>query len=180
MAYYYFAATLPRITFDGPNAINLERFSELCKGQLADSDMDAVTAVREGTEAAVCHPALAEWVRQDNKLKFSIAKIRAARLKRDFTEIARESNEHDPELDKEVVEAYARHNPADRERVFDRLRWGYCEDIARFDSFAAEFIITYAIRLRIADRWAVMSTAKGAETLQKALTSQDSSSNMTF
>ncbi len=173
MAYYYFAATLPRVTFDGPNAIDVERFAEMCTGRLADVDMEAVTAIKNGSEDKSGNSALSKWMRSENRLRFSIAKIRATRLKKDFAEIARESNEHDPELDKEVIEAYSRHTPLEREIAFDRIRWRFCEELHGIDSFSAAFVISYALKLKIADRWQRMNSKTGNATLEKAISERE-------
>jgi hypothetical protein len=166
MNYYYVAASLPDVSMDSPPAMSSPAFLELCSGKLSARDMAEVAALIADPLTAPGRFA-AKWRSWETQLRNIVAEIRAEHEKLDASPFRREETAFDALLEQDVINAFAHHSPLDRERALDRLRWARAEHLAGFSPFTPDAIKSYAVRLRIAERWAAFDRALGEERVGK-------------
>ena len=66
-----------------------------------------------------------------------------------------------------VTDALARPTPLERTVELDRCRWHVAEDLARRDPFGISAVLAFAVKLRIAQRWAAMSDETGRARVEE-------------
>jgi hypothetical protein len=169
MNYYYFAATLPALSLDAAPPLSLADFRRLCTIHLSRSDNLTLQALLEGDWDSNEHPFLQQWRAFDTYLRNAAVKERATRLKTDPSVYIRVPEGADAFLQRRVADAFSRPDPLSRELALDRIRWSAAADLAGFRPLAVETIFAYAIRLRMAERWAQMNQAAGEGQLDRLI-----------
>jgi len=167
MVYYYLAASLPMIFLDTPPEISYDEFRALCEQHLSQADLAALcTLAPDGSGNSA--PGFAdEWKAVEIRLRNAVATHRAALLKRDPASYLKEEEGFDAFIEKGVAEAFSRDNPLERELQLDKLRWHHIEKLAGFDPFAGRAILAYALKLRLAERWAAFDSEKGEQNVDR-------------
>ena len=65
-----------------------------------------------------------------------------------------------------MTDAYAKRDPLRRERALDRCRWRLLEDIAFEDPYGLSGVLSFAVKLHIAARWAALEDEEGRKRVQ--------------
>lgn len=165
MAYYYFVSSLPMLAFGEPPPLSRALFREACAEHLRSGDLAALDALEAGPDEPSRHPFLNAWRDGETQLRNAAARQRAARSQRDAAPFLREQRGFDLSIESAVGEAFSRGTPLERERALDRVRWLQADALAGPDPFSSRAVLAYALRLRIAERWAVVDRDKGRETV---------------
>lgn len=66
-------------------------------------------------------------------------------------------------------------NIVEKERKIDAIRWAEAEDIAAYDYFNVNYILSYLVKVNIVARWTLLSPEVGREMLNKLIASLDAS-----
>ena len=64
-------------------------------------------------------------------------------------------------------------NIVEKERKIDAIRWAEAEDIAVFDFFNINFILSYLVKVNIVARWTLLSPEVGREMLNRLMADLD-------
>ena len=64
-------------------------------------------------------------------------------------------------------------NIVEKERKIDAIRWAEAEEIAVFDFFTIDYILSYLIKVNIVARWAMLSPEAGREMLNRLIKELD-------
>lgn len=64
-------------------------------------------------------------------------------------------------------------NIVEKERKIDAIRWAEAEDIAVFDSFTINYILSYLVKVNIVARWTLLSPEVGREMLNRLIAELD-------
>lgn len=65
-------------------------------------------------------------------------------------------------------------NIVEKERKIDTIRWAEAEDIATFDFFNINYILSYLVKVNIVARWALLSPEIGRQMLRRLMQELDS------
>ncbi len=168
MSYYYLAASLPMLHLGRTPMIREDAFLALCREHLAPADLEGLEAVLARGGAGSPHPFAAAWRQRETVLRNAIAEARASRLGRDAAPYLREA-EWDVNTTRAVGEAFGRATPAEREFELDRHRWQTAEALAGLDIFSGAAVLAYALKLRLAHRWAGMAADAGRRRLEETV-----------
>ncbi len=166
MSYTYFAATLPALQFDGAPTMTESEFRDRCRNHLSASDFTALCALLSGGECS--HTFVRKWHDRDTQLRNAVARMRAARIG-EGTDASKWLHSHagfEVSTETAITAAFQEPNPMRRDLAIERLRWNIAGELAGFDSFSAEAIFAYAIRLGILCRKAAANADKGTERLR--------------
>jgi hypothetical protein len=90
-----------------------------------------------------------------------VARARSARTGREPGKAERATRDYDVFMEKVVSDAFQHTSPREREHALDAYRWEKSEALAGRDPFGIDAILAYAIKLRIAHRWAAMDEEQG-------------------
>lgn len=165
MSYFYFVATLPALAFDHAPPMSYESFVNLCREHLSERDIQALEAL-DATVGDTSNAFVRGWRDNDTQLRNLLARARATALGRDPVPYLREHRDVDTSIEKAVTDAYTRETPRDREIALDRFRWAQAETLAGYDEFSIDAILGYALKLKIAERWANMDEDEGRSTAE--------------
>jgi len=171
MKYYFFAASLPRLSFSEGLPFSVEDFVALCDENLSTKDVQIVRALINGVDdkssASLQDSFLKQWNDSEIQLRNTIVKHRATVRKCDPEQFLREQDGSDYSVAKAVSDAYSKPNPMEREQSLDKFRWEQLELLGGTDFFDSKAIFAYALQLKILERWSQLDTELGAERVQK-------------
>lgn len=176
MKYYFFAASLPRLSFSEGLPFEVEDFIALCDENLSPKDAQVVHALIDGVGsefASVKSPFLKQWNDCEIQLRNTIVKHRATIRKCDPEQFLMSQEGSDYSIEKAVSDAYNKANPLEREQSLDDFRWAQLERLAGVDLFDSNAIFAYALQLKILERWSKLDADVGTERVQKIVSEAD-------
>lgn len=165
MSYHYLVASLPMLFFGDPNPFSSREFRSRCVGVLKTEHLAILEAVLLGQSVAGDTFAAA-WTARETQLRNAVARFRAARLGVDSQAFQRDHAGFDVGLAQSVTDALAQPSPLEREQALDRSRWHVAEELALNDPFGLGAVLAFAVKLRIAERWAGLTEAAGQLTVE--------------
>lgn len=62
-------------------------------------------------------------------------------------------------------------NLVEKEHRIDLIRWSLAEELATFDYFNIDFLLSYVVRLSLVHRWAMLDAVKGKEMFERLVNS---------
>jgi hypothetical protein len=144
-----------------------EEFVFRCQGPLAEPDRCCLRRLLHGQGYHCRQPFARHWYRTDRHLRLAIAQVRAGRIGVDMHPYMEKYRTLDPEIQRIVVDAFAKTNPLERERVIEEYRWKLLDELAAADAFGLAPILAFGLKLQIAERWANLDRTHGEETFQQ-------------
>jgi len=162
--YYYFAATLPMPDFERPAAaLAVEDFLSAADGQLALGDIRLLRSALDGIPVPSGQVFLAAWQTFERYLKNAIGSARMLAQDRHPQSGPHGDKGADVSMSQAVEEAVKHPDPLEGEKILDRLRWQQLDQMALGHYFDLEFLIAYALKLKILQRYRVIATGQGRE-----------------
>ncbi len=168
----YLIASLPALTFLQNPSITPETFQALCEEYLGAADARAAALLCRDLDLggeAPAHPFTALWLDREIQLRNAVASARAARRRTDAADSIRPHKGFDTYIKDDVESAFDLTSPLDREQALDRLRWTHLDELAGLDPLAVTVVLAYAVKLRIAQRWAALDTEAALKRIDNAL-----------
>lgn len=169
--YYYFAATLPMLSFGTRPPISAERFLEQAEEFLSPRDVAAIANARllppekDGKGEA----ALREWIQFENSLRNEVARFRAKKFARGSNDCCRGDYVPDLSLAALVAEAAGEDDPLQVERRIDLARWEKLEEIELLHYFDLHFLIVYFLKLQLLNKWQSIREEQGRAVLEELI-----------
>lgn len=174
--YTYLAATLPMMTFGDPPPMASAEFRRTCEGIMPPADLAVLDAVLAGA-AVPGHAFATGWHDRETQLRNAVARARAAHLATDARAFLKDHGGWDMSVAKAVTDAFAKPNPLEREMELDRCRWHVAEDLARSEPFGLAAVLSFAVRLRMAERWAALKDEAGARRVEELVDTRIGTTN---
>lgn len=168
-SYYYLVASLPVLDFGSQPAVAYENFLENCQRLLTPTDFFTIekTSLESDIEFKGIHPFLKTWVRFNRNLKNEIARWRAIRAGKDPATYTHGSNAQETFVTEIVSQAAKAKDPLAVQETLDRFKWQYLDELVRGQYFNLEFLLVYALRLQILERYRRLGTSsKGKEIFE--------------
>lgn len=169
--YYYFASTLPMIDFDGSLPLAVEDFAVDCDRLLSEKDAaDAriASGLEEGEPSSVF---LRQWQQFDRALKNEIALIRVSAKQQNSLNGIYGEREFDSEIALVISQIAKMENLLEAEKKLMRLQWQRLDELTLNKDFSLEFILAYAMRLKILGRLNAFKTDEGSKELENIMES---------
>ncbi|MDP8214929.1 MAG: DUF2764 family protein [Candidatus Euphemobacter frigidus] len=169
--YYYFAASLPMLSFGLRPQLSNEDFLSVSSDFLTRGDQEIIKNTmlvpekRDGMNVS----ALIQWVRFEDALRNELVKYRAKKLGRDPREFYRGEYIPDPYLAAIINEAAGAENPLLVERRIDLIRWERLDEMELQHYFDLDFLIIYFLKLQILNKWNDIRAEKGRAILDELL-----------
>ena len=167
MHYYYYMASLPSLSMDEPPPVSSAEFMRNCQRLLEPRDWSALSRLMQpGESGKSSRPFIRRWRDAEASMQNTTARMRGARLKRDATQYMHAEEQFDASAEQAALDAFSRRDPAAREESLDRFRWRQIEMLAGTDMFSVDALFAYALKLRIAERWASFDREKGRRRME--------------
>ncbi len=169
MSHEYLVSSLPLLFFGDPPPFTVEVFRARCAGPLGPDERRVLDRVTEGRAEEAAHPFAQAWVRAETQLRNEAARVRAARRGVDAAPFQRSHAGYSMAIHQAVSDAFEKPDPLEREQTLDRGRWALLDELVGQDRFGLGAVLAYALKLRIAERWAGMTGEAGAARLEELL-----------
>ena len=165
-SYYYLVASLPRISLMESPPLALDEFRADCRKLLTEKDFAELELVFAGRIGEGKSSFLRAWADADTQIRNTATKIRASKIGVDARRFLHPYDGCRVWLDQEIANALSQPNPLEREAALDMVRWNFCEEIARLDAFGLSGVLSFAVRLMMATRWAALKEDVGIGRLE--------------
>lgn len=169
MKYYYLVAGLPTLELGEPPPRAAADFLSACSHLVGPAELEELRRAVEGRTHEGVTDFLKQWTRTDTQLRNAAARVRAGKLSVEAGAHVKDHAGWDTYVEKAVADAYAKPNPLERELALDHFRWKALDEMTLMEPFGLGALLAYAIRLRMATRWAAMEEKSGRETMEKTL-----------
>ena len=155
--------------------LSFEKFLQICQESIPESDLAILRRLSISGEYDYAHtanPTLKKWPAFDTSLRNELTRIRAGRKHLDPDKYLRQDKYTETSIAHIAISAYR--NPAilEAERMLDEVRWRALDEFSVGHYFDLDFLIIYALKLLILERWETINSADKAalieDTLQKA------------
>jgi hypothetical protein len=169
--YYYFIASLPYITFDGKMPMTVDVFRQECRRLLSREDYGLIERVWE-KEAPLKsrNPIFDSWARFEHDLRNEFVWSRAERLNKDPLKYARGPRALDPHYAQEVQRLIKLDDLWEAEKILNKIKWQFLDELAAGHYFDIDFLLVYALKLKILQRFQEYNSPVGKDFLRELKT----------
>jgi len=166
--YYYFASSLPLLAFGSEPPQTLKEFLREARALMTPGDYTLLkNAVRQTDDPSGRNRTLREWFLYLRALKNELVIMRAQQKGWDAHPYLK--GEAYPETSIRILtaELKRRSDPLTAEKLIDQTKWEKLEELSVGHYFDVDFLIIYALKLMILERWQIMDRKRGEEILEK-------------
>lgn len=173
ISYYpYLTASLPSLYFGMKPPFSSNELLRKCEGVIPEGDVYVIKKVSlriSRDEVIEKNTVLNRWKMFDADLRNELVKIRAQRKHIDPVKYLR--NERYVPVDISHLLVSIARNPSiiESERLLDQIKWNFFDELVLGHYFDVEFMVVYALKLLLLEKWERINTADKAELLEQAL-----------
>jgi len=170
--YPYVIASLPMLHFGMKPPFSSDRFLEVCRPLIPEKDFQLLHTLpqpEQYLEKGKRHQIIQKWIEFDVALRNELVKIRATKKHIEPATYLRPDGYSGSSLAPAVMAANINISVLDAEKILDETRWKALEELATGHYFDLDFLITYAYKLLILQRWENIRSADGTILLEQAL-----------
>lgn len=161
--YYYLVASLPMLTLEAVPEISSDEFLAAISEHLSSFELSAL-------ETLSLLPSIGEsriesvqaWNEWETSVRNTIVGLRAKGDVSKSDNFKRSDCGFFSEIDKGVVEAFAKSNPLEREKHLERIRWAFLDDLELGHDFDIVKLAAYRLKLMLCEKRSSVSVEKGA------------------
>ena len=164
-SYYYFAASLPMLAFEGAPPFSCESFLDDCKRIMQPKDFDVIYNVVDGT-GTVDNSVAKAWQQFEDSFRNEAAWFRASEINRGPSDYMRGERSVDPLVVEALAQAAKSSDLFEGEKILDLARWDFLDTLVQGHFFDIEFLIVYAVKLKILERYKHIESRKGREVFE--------------
>ena len=161
--YYYFAASLPMVSWDGKLPMTSEEFLLNARRLLFEGDHELVGQLLKGEDDAIetDNAVALSWIGFNRHFRNEIAWFRAHRAHKDPLKSIRGTKEDEPSLREVIREASRMPDLLEAEKLLDRIGWQFLDDLTGGHYYDLEFLVCYGLKLKILERHHEYKSSKG-------------------
>lgn len=166
--YTYFICGLPMLHFGMKPPFSFERFLKNCQGFITDEDfllLNNLPLTIDEYSKSVSHPTIEKWLAFDTALRNELVKIRAHSKKIDAAKYLRGENPIDMAISHVAMSSHRSTSILDAEKLLDEARWQALDELGFGHYFDTAFLILYAYKLKMLERWQKIYTQDKEEPL---------------
>lgn len=171
MNHWYLVASLPGLRFGEKPLTTREAFLSACSDWLFGEDLAVIEAVLENRRPPDGGESARRWWNDELQLRDAVVRVRAKNLKTDPARFTQLHEGLDLSIEKAVAEAFTRENPLEQEAALDRIRWALADEMTQGHAFGFPAVLAFAVKLRIAERWARMDDVAGRKHVEELILS---------
>ncbi len=167
--YEYLISSLPMLHFEAGLPFSFDNFLARCAELLSQKDTRLIENLSLPETAAPENPVVKKWLHFNASLKNELVKLRAIRKKVDPAKYLRQGSFSDSSTYHTALAAQRNPSPIEGEKLLDRQRWQFLDELAVGHYFDLTILITYALKLLILERWERIRTADKKFLLEQVL-----------
>ena len=130
-SYYYFAASLPMLQWDGKLPVTVEEFISEC-GRLLDAQDFAVMGrllKGDGLSVESTNPSVNAWIQFNNSYRNELAVFRAKWANKDPNRYTRGEWASSPQIRDVITQAAKMPHLLEAEKLLDQMVWQFLDDL---------------------------------------------------
>jgi hypothetical protein len=166
--YTYLISSLPVLRFNQKPPFSLDNFLEKCTGLIPDNDLEVLRKIPSLEFSGIGPKAIKGWIDFDTTLRNELVKIRSSRKKINPQMYLRPDGFAWPYIYHIALAAHRHPSPLEAERMLDEARWEHLEQLSVGHYFDLDFLVIYAYKLLILERWERIGSAD-ATLLEKVV-----------
>ncbi len=170
--YPYLIESLPALHFDMKPPFSFEAFLQKCIEFIPSKDYTVLAALPKREEAGgkkAGHPIIKDWISFDAALRNELVKIRASHKRIEPAKYIRPDGYGGSAISHIALAAHRNISILEGEKFLDRERWNFLDAQAFGHCFDLGFLVVYAYKLLILERWERIRVADKRALLDKAL-----------
>jgi len=158
MSYYtYLISSLPMLNFSAKPPFSLEVFFAKCNGLIADADIEILrNACYKDIDFlnATASGSARQWVSFELALRNELVRLRAKGKKIDPAKFVRLPDYPQFQISHMALAAHRNSiHILEAEKILDQHRWDFLEQLSFGHYFDFDFLLVYALKLKILERW---------------------------
>ena len=169
--HWYLVASLPHLRFGEKPPMDGAGFRASCVGHLSAEELSAVDAALENREPKAGRTPAVRWWNSEVQLRDAVVRLRAKNRGTDATQFLKPFEGFSATIEKMAADALNRSNPLEQEEDIDRIRWMLADELALIQPFGFSGVHAFAIKVRIAERWAELDEETGKEKVEELILS---------
>lgn len=162
---WYLVSSLPYLRFGEKPPMSAETFRAACVGWLTDHELAQIDTMLENREPP-SGPASSLW-NKEVQLRDAVVRVRAKNRGIDSSPFIKPHDGFSAAIEKMVTDAFTRPDPLEQQMELDRARWTLAEELAVFQPFSFLAVLAFAVKVRIAERWAGLDETVGKENVEQ-------------
>ncbi|MBN2097829.1 MAG: DUF2764 family protein [Candidatus Omnitrophica bacterium] len=170
--YIYLISSLPVLEFGAAPPFSWSEFLKICTGKIPEADLALLEKASTNTEShpvAAMSATFSRWRLFDTALRNELVKIRSARKHIDPEKYLRHNGYADPLIAHIAMNAYRMSSVLEAEKMLDQARWQFLEELGLGHYFDLDYLLLYAQKLFILERWQKIRSSDGQALLDRAL-----------
>jgi len=172
MSYYYFISSLPTLTFGEKPPMSTSDFIENSKQWLPKNDWQDLNTIAKNSNELKKNIAL-KWKNFNENLIYLLAAERATRLGKDQSPYLEKAGLVEPAVRSAVQDALKASDPSEAERILDKIKWNFLDDISIMHHFDFNIALSYLLKLKILERRATLDKKTGKDILNKSIQTKE-------
>lgn len=173
MAYFYtyLISSLPALHFGVRAPFSFEKLLVYCREFIPEAGLEILKRVSIAGDytGASAHPALKKWEDFDTTLRNELVKVRASRKHISPARYLRREEFAEPNITHLAMSAHRNPSILEAEKLLDEQRWRALDEFSLGHYFDLDFLIIYALKLLILERWGRINTQDKAVILEGTL-----------
>jgi len=153
--------------FPGKAPLNFEEFILLCERFIPEKEVEIIKniSIKGEYQYQSKTTTLKKWQDFDTSLRNELVKIRGVRKQIDYSKYLRFENSPDLNLTHTVTNIVRNPSVLEVEKGLDLERWHFLEELSFGHYFDLDFLIIYALKLLILERWGLIEHANKEEII---------------
>lgn len=170
-SYIYLISSLPMLHFGIKPPFLFGKFLEICAGLIPQTDWELLKNVSVNGEYdyELKQPTLNCWYEFDSDLRNELVRLRASRRRVDPVKYLRRDGNYRLSIVHLAMNAQRSPSLIEAEKMLDQGRWQKLEELSFGHYFDIDFLIIYALKLLILERWERINRADKVGLLEEAL-----------
>lgn len=169
--YVYFISSLPFLHFSSKPPLSFDEFILKCRDFSSPEDLDILKNLPQvkSSNKNIKLPLITKWLDFDTALRNELVKIRSTRKKIDASKYLRQSEYYSQAIIHIALAASRNPSIIEAEKLLDKERWNYLDELLFGHYFDLEFLIVYAYKLKILERWERINSLDKTAVLEKVV-----------
>lgn len=169
--YTYLISSLPALSFNIEPPFSYEKFLLACASLISDKEISLLRSLNSPGQSRKLSSyfVLKQWHASDTALRNELVKLRAARKKEDPQKYLRQAELTDSSMPHIASKAFREPSLMRAEKILDEARWRVLDDLSAGHYFDFDFLILYALKLRILNRWQIINSGNNPQILEEVI-----------
>jgi hypothetical protein len=170
--YTYLISSLPMLSFSAKLPFSLEDFFARCDNLVPRAEIELLRKLAGSQEYLFLSPGpetLKRWISFEVALRNELVRARAGRKRIDPLKFIRREDAPSASISHVAMAAYRSVSILEGEKILDQARWEFLEGLGFEHYFDFDYLLIYALKLKILERWDKIQKADKDQLLNAAV-----------